>query len=125
MTGSPPVHRIRLSATHLIAFILSLPAGVLIFVCLLYRNYLGDFGVPLFIFLGVACISYLLSVTLSLCLPDFSRRDTRLLLIWEAVPFLLCVICGIVIFVEKIPDIGDWIFMTLMWCITKMILGNG
>jgi hypothetical protein len=86
---------------------------------------LSDFGVPTFIFLGVACISYLLSVTLSLCLPDFSGRDTKLLLIWEAIPFLLCGIWGLLIFVEKIPDIGDWIFTALMWCITKMIMGHG
>jgi hypothetical protein len=125
MTGSPPVHQMRPSATHFIAFILSLPAWVVIFVCILYRNYLGDFGVPLFIFLGVACTSYFLSVTLSLCLPDFSRRDTKLLLIWEAVPFLACVIWGFMIFVEKIPDIGDWIFMAMMWCINKMLFGNG
>jgi len=95
------------------------------FVCILYRNYLDDFGLPFFIMVVVSCISYLLSVTLSLCLPDFSGRDTKLLLIWEAVPFLVCVIWGFIIFVEKIPDIGDWIFMTMMWCITKMILGNG
>ena len=86
---------------------------------------MDDFGLPFFIMVVVSCISYLLSVTLSLCLPDFSGRDTKLLLIWEAVPFLVCVIWGFIIFVEKIPDIGDWIFMTMMWCITKMILGNG
>jgi len=125
MTASPPVHQMRPSATQLIAFVLSLPLWVLMFVCILYRNYLDDFGLPFFIMVVVSCISYLLSVTLSLCLPDFSGRDTKLLLIWEAVPFLVCVIWGFIIFVEKIPDIGDWIFMTMMWCITKMILGNG
>ena len=125
MTGSRPVHQIRPSATHLTAFVLSLPLWVVIFVCILYRNYLGDFGMPFIIFLGVACIFYLCSVTLSLCLPDFSGRDTKLLLIWEAIPILLCAILGVLIFVEKIPDIGDWIFMAGMWCINKMLFGNG
>ena len=124
MTGLPPVHQMRPSTTHLIAFILSLPLWVLIFVCILYRNNLGDLGVPFHIFLGVSCISYLLSMTLSLCLPDFSRRVTKLLLIWEAVPFLLCFIFGVLIFMAKIPDIGDWIFVKLLWYIAKMILGS-
>jgi hypothetical protein len=125
MTASPPVHQVRPSAAHLIAFVLSLPLWVLMFVCILYRDYLGDFGLPFIIMVVVSCISYLLSVTLSLCLPDFSGRDTKLLLIWETIPFLLCCIFGLLIFVEKIPDIGVWIFMAVMWCINKILFGNG
>jgi len=124
MTTSPSAQDMQPRVTQVIAFVLSLPVWVLMVVCILYQNDLSDFGLPFLIMVVVSCIAYLLSVTLSLCLPDFSGRGTKLLLVWEAIPILLCVIFGLWIFVEKIPDVGAWIFMVVMWCIYKMISGN-
>lgn len=125
MTTSPSVQDMRPRVAQVIAFVLTLPVWVLMVVCILYQNYLSDFGLPFLIMVVVSCIAYLLSVTLSLCLPDFSGRDTKLLLVWEAIPILLCIIFGLWIFVERISDIGDWIFMAVVGCIIRIIFGNG
>ena len=117
--------KMRTSIAQLTAFVLSLPSWILILAYLFYPVSFRDGGLHVFVIVVTCSISLAFATSLSLCAEDYSDWRLRFLLSWEAFPVLFSLVLCFAWLARNWSDISDWVFLVLMSCIYKMIVGFG
>jgi hypothetical protein len=125
MPYKPSFPNMRPGVAQLAVFALSFPSWILMLVTLLYPASVWDDSLPMFAIVIVCSLPLSFAIASILCSDTLSRWRRCFLLSWESIPVLIGLVWGIIWVVENWTDISDWVFVSLMNCLYKMITGFG